>query len=42
MLAAGVGGLLVDGVGVEVSYAIGAGMLVLGAVLFGLSNRVRV
>ncbi len=41
MLAAGVGGVLVDGVGVEVSYVIGAALLLVGAVLFGLSNRVR-
>ncbi|WP_314650283.1 MFS transporter [uncultured Microbacterium sp.] len=41
MLAAGVGGVLVDGVGVEVSYVIGAALLLVGAVLFGLSNRAR-
>ncbi|GAA1540317.1 putative MFS family arabinose efflux permease [Microbacterium ginsengiterrae] len=39
MLAAGLGGLLVDGVGVEVAYGIGVAALVAGAVLFGLSNR---
>lgn len=38
-LAAGVGGLLVDAVGVELVYALGAAALVLGAVLFGASNR---
>jgi len=41
-IAAGLGGLLVDMLSVEVVYTIGAGMLVVGAVLFGLSNRVRV
>lgn len=41
MVAAGVGGVLVDGVGVEVSYLIGTAMLLVGALLFGLSNRVR-
>src|SRR5690606_3148652 len=41
MLAAGVGGILVDSVGVEPSYVLGAAALVLGAVLFGLSNRRR-
>lgn len=39
MLAAGVGGLLVDGVGIVMVYGVGAVILVLGAVLFGLSNR---
>lgn len=39
MLAAGVGGLLVDGVGIVVVYLVGAGMLVIGALLFGASNR---
>ena len=38
-LAAGVGGLLVDAVGVELVYTLGAAALVLGAVLFGASNR---
>ena len=41
MLAAGVGGILVDALGVELNYVIGAALLVLGAVLFGASNRVR-
>lgn len=41
MVAAGVGGLLVDGLGVEFAYVLGAAMLLIGAVLFGLSNRVR-
>lgn len=41
MLAAGVGGVLVDGAGVEVAYVIGAALLLVGAVLFGLSNRTR-
>lgn len=40
-IAAGVGGLLVDTLGVEVVYLIGAAMLILGGVLFGLSNRAR-
>jgi len=39
MLAAGVGGLLVDGLGIVAVYVAGAVILVLGAVLFGLSNR---
>ena len=39
-LAAGVGGLLVDTLSVEAVYVIGAVVLVLGAVLFGASNRV--
>ena len=38
-LAAGVGGLLVDTLSVELVYAIGAVSLLAGAVLFGLSNR---
>ena len=38
--AAGVGGLLVDGVGVVVTDAVGAALLVIGAVLFGFSLRV--
>lgn len=41
MIAAGVGGLLVDSIGVETSYGLGAAALVIGAVLFGVSNRVR-
>ena len=40
-IAAGVGGLLVDTLSVELVYAIGATSLLLGAVLFGLSNRTR-
>ncbi|HCS60854.1 MAG TPA: MFS transporter [Microbacterium sp.] len=42
MLAAGVGGILVDSIGVEPSYGLGAISLIIGAVLFGLSNRARV
>ncbi|MGO1798640.1 MAG: MFS transporter, partial [Microbacterium gubbeenense] len=42
MIAAGVGGILVDSIGVEPSYGLGAAALVAGAVLFGASNRVRV
>ncbi|MFJ6549675.1 MFS transporter [Microbacterium sp. NPDC091676] len=38
-LAAGVGGLLVDTLSVELVYTIGAVSLLAGAVLFGLSNR---
>ncbi|MDF2046220.1 MFS transporter [Microbacterium sp. Kw_RZR3] len=38
--AAGIGGLLVDGVGIVVTDAVGAALLVVGAVLFGLSLRV--
>ena len=41
MLAAGLGGILVDSVGVEPAYGLGAGALVVGAVLFGLSNRAQ-
>lgn len=37
-LAAGVGGLLVDTLSVELVYTIGAVSLLAGAVLFGLSN----
>lgn len=40
-IAAGVGGLLVDTVGIETVDAIGIALLVLGAVLFGLSLRRR-
>ena len=40
-IAAALGGLLVDNVGVELVYAIGAAMLLVGAVLFGASNRIR-
>ncbi|WP_160150871.1 MFS transporter [Microbacterium timonense] len=39
MLAAAVGGLLVDGPGIVTVYLTGAVTLVAGAVLFGLSNR---
>jgi predicted MFS family arabinose efflux permease len=39
MLAAAVGGLLVDGPGIVTVYLSGAVTLVAGAVLFGLSNR---
>jgi len=38
-IAAGVGGLLVDTLSVEVVYVVGAAALLLGAVLFGASNR---
>ena len=38
-LAAGVGGLLVDTLNVELVYTIGAASLLAGALLFGLSNR---
>jgi len=41
MIAAGVGGILVDSIGVEPSYVLGAVALVAGAVLFGASNRAR-
>lgn len=41
MVAAGVGGLLVDTLGVELVYIVGAAVLMVGAVLFGLSNRTR-
>ncbi|MGM1018820.1 MAG: MFS transporter [Actinomycetota bacterium] len=40
-IAAGVGGLLVDGIGVELVYATGAAALLVGATLFGASNRRR-
>lgn len=39
-LAAGIGGLLVDTLNVELVYVIGAIALLAGAVLFGVSNRV--
>jgi predicted MFS family arabinose efflux permease len=39
-LAAGVGGLLVDTLSIQLVYVIGAVVLLLGAVLFGASNRV--
>ena len=38
-LAAGVGGLLVDTLSVELVYVLGAAVLLVGAVLFGASNR---
>jgi len=41
MVAAGVGGILVDGIGVEPSYILGAAALVAGAALFAASNRTR-
>lgn len=41
MIAAGVGGILVDSIGVEPSYGLGAVALVAGAALFGASNRAR-
>lgn len=40
-IAAALGGFLVDTVGVELVYVIGAGMLVVGAGLFGASSRAR-
>ncbi|KJL22821.1 Purine ribonucleoside efflux pump NepI [Microbacterium azadirachtae] len=39
MTAAAVGGALVDGIGITQVYVIGAAVLVVGAVLFGLSDR---
>ncbi|PWJ53719.1 Predicted arabinose efflux permease, MFS family [Quadrisphaera granulorum] len=39
VLAAGLGGLLVDQVGVVADYAIALALLLVGTVLFGLSNR---
>lgn len=41
MVAAAVGGILVDSIGVEPSYVFGAAALVAGAALFGVSNRAR-
>ncbi len=38
-IAAGVGGLLVDTLSIELVYGVGAASLLLGAVLFGASNR---
>ena len=38
-IAAGVGGLLVDTLDVEFVYVLGAVSLLVGAVLFGMSNR---
>lgn len=40
-IAAGVGGLLVDTLSIELVYAIGAASLIAGAAFFGASNRVR-
>lgn len=40
MIAAGLGGMLVDAVGIELAYTAGAAMLAVGA-LFGLSGRRR-
>ncbi|KJL34526.1 MFS transporter [Microbacterium azadirachtae] len=40
MIAAGVGGLLVDGIGISQVYVIGAAVLIVGAVLFGFSSRI--
>lgn len=40
MIAAALGGFFVDNVGVELVYAIGAAVLIVGAALFGASNRV--
>ncbi|MGN7860132.1 MFS transporter [Microbacterium sp. 22303] len=40
MTAAGVGGLLVDGIGIAQVYVIGAVVLVVGALLFGVSSRI--
>ncbi len=39
MTAAGVGGVLLDAIGVDRVYVIGAVILVVGAVLFGISSR---
>ncbi|GAA4479869.1 MFS transporter [Microbacterium panaciterrae] len=39
MAAAGIGGVLVDGIGIAQVYTIGAVILVVGAVLFGVSSR---
>jgi predicted MFS family arabinose efflux permease len=41
MVAAGVGGLLVDTLGVELVYGLGIIALLMGAGLFGASNRIR-
>lgn len=41
VVAAGLGGVLVDAVGVETDYVIGAVLLLVGAALFGSSNRTR-
>ena len=39
MTAAGIGGLLVDGIGIAQVYTLGAVVLVIGAALFGLAGR---
>jgi predicted MFS family arabinose efflux permease len=39
MLAAGLGGMLVDAIGIGLAYTVGADVLEVGAVLFGLSGR---
>lgn len=41
MIAAGLGGFLVDTTSLELVYSVGAGILLIGAVLFGASNRIR-
>ncbi|WP_046012109.1 MFS transporter [Microbacterium sp. SA39] len=41
MIAAGVGGFLVDTMSVELVYSLGAAILLVGAALFGASNRVK-
>lgn len=41
MIAAAVGGVLVDTVGVELSFMLGAVALLVGTVLFGAANRAR-
>jgi hypothetical protein len=41
MIAAGVGGFLVDTLSVELVYTVGAAILLVGAVLFGASNRIK-
>jgi predicted MFS family arabinose efflux permease len=41
MIAAGVGGFLVDSLSIELVYAVGVVALVIGAVLFGASNRIK-
>ncbi len=40
MIAAGIGGALVDAMGIAPVYAVGAALLLLGAVQFGLSDRI--
>ncbi|QYM75677.1 MFS transporter [Leucobacter luti] len=41
VLAAGVGGLLIDAIGVNTVYVAGGTILIAGAILFGLSNRIK-